>query len=192
MKPRHRAITVLALAFAIFGHGTATAQTAPTTSLTTAEAVAHLLFSPSTVAMPKTLGDGSVAYRGNRTAGGPQQTILSISASRAAPCLFDVFFAESLMPRPDGTDAVTTAYAATIDLRKLDQASKRRATAPRDGARLILRAKAFYCSRSMIMERRPELVYGEHCLDEVDEKIEAEDLLRMTRAFETLRRACPW
>jgi hypothetical protein len=154
--------------------------------------VAHLLFSDVSTAMPKTVTAGRVTYRGNTIPGDPERTILSISASRAAPCLFEAFFIEAPSPVGDPKIAVTTAYHATIDLRRLDRATFGPAPPPAAGAQLVLAAKDIYCSRSMILEQTPKLTYSESCLDTVDDAVAPEQTLRLRAAFEVLRLACRW
>ncbi len=160
--------------------------------LTPAEAVAHLLFSGATTAMPKTVSSGRVTYRGNTIPGDPERTILSISTSRADPCLFEAFFIEAPAPAGDPKVAVTTAYHATIDLRRLDKATFNPKPPPAAGAQIFLAAKEMYCSRSFILEQTPKLTYNESCLDTIDDAIEPADAPRLRAAFELLRRACRW
>ncbi len=161
-------------------------------ALTTPEAVAHLLFSRSSTEMPKTVTPGRVTYRGARLAGDPDRTILSISASRAAPCLFEVFFFEASAPATDPKIAFTAAYHATIDLRRLDRATFTPVPQQAGGAHLVLAAKEMFCSRNILLERQPKLDYEERCLDPIDEPIQPDDVPRMRSAFEVLRIACRW
>jgi hypothetical protein len=169
----------------------ATAQT-PTEPLTPPEAVAHLLFSGPTTAMPKTVSPARVTYRGSTIPGEAERTILSISASRADPCLFEAFFIEAPALAGDPKVAVTTAYHATIDLRRLDKATFNPKPPPAAGAQLVLAAKEMFCSRSFILEQTPKLSYNESCLDTIDDAIEPADTPRLRAAFEALRRACRW
>jgi hypothetical protein len=168
------------------------AAPSPAEPLTVPEAVAHLLFSGVTTAMPKTVTPGRVTYRGATIPGDPERTILSISASRAAPCLFEAFFIEAPAPAGDPKIAVTTAYHATIDLRRLDRATFGPAPPPTAGAQLLMEAKEMYCSRSMILEQTPKLTYSESCLDTIDDVIAPEQASRLRAAFEALRLACRW
>ncbi len=160
--------------------------------LSAPEAVAHLLFSGPTTAMPKTVSPGRVTYRGNTIPGDPERTILSISASRADPCLFEAFFIEAPAPVDDPKVAVTTAYHATIDLRRLDKATFNPKSPTAAGAQLLIAAKEMFCSRSFILEQTPKLTYNENCLGTIDEAIEPADAPRLRAAFEVLRRACRW
>jgi len=168
------------------------AQTASAEPLTPPEAVAYLLFSSVSKAMPRTVSPGRVTYRGNTISGEPERTILSISASRAAPCLFDAFFIEAPTPVMDPKVAVTTAYHATIDLRRLGRATFTATPQPAGGAQLVLAAKEMFCSRSIILEQTPKLTYNESCLDTIDDTIQPDDMPRLRAAFEVLRSACQW
>ncbi len=159
--------------------------------LSAPESVAHLLFSGPATAMPKTVAPGRVTYRGNTIPGDPERTILSISVSRADPCLFEAFFIEAPAPVDDPKVAVTTAYHATIDLRRLDKATFN-LKSPAAGAQLFLAAKEMFCSRSFILEQTPKLTYSESCLDTIDEAISPEQTPRLSAAFEMLHRACRW
>ncbi len=133
-----------------------------------------------------------MTYRGNTIPGDPERTILSISVSRADPCLFEAFFIEAPAPVDDPKVAVTTAYHATIDLRRLDKATFNPKPPTAAGAQLFLAAKEMFCSRSFILEQTPKLTYNESCLDTIDEAIEPADAPRLRAAFEVLRRACRW
>jgi hypothetical protein len=186
-----RVLLGLALGHAL-GLGAAHAQSAPAGPLSEAEAVAQLMFSDATAALPRTVSPGRVTYRGSTIAGAPERTILSVTVSRASPCLFEAFFAEGPIPGSTGAGAASTAYSATIDLRKLDAASLRPAQHASEGGRMLLKAKELFCSRSIIFEPQADLVYRDSCLDEIDDPIPAEQMARMTAAFETLRRACRW
>ncbi|MGL4441159.1 MAG: hypothetical protein ACRCUE_18025, partial [Bosea sp. (in: a-proteobacteria)] len=159
-------ITVMGVASLL---GLAPARTASAETLTAPEAVAQLLFSSVTTARPKTVTKWSVMYRGNTIPGDPERTILSVSASRAAPCLFEAFFLEAPAPAGDPKIAVTTAYLAIIDLRKLDRAAFSSTPQPTGGAQLVLAAKDMFCSRSFILEQTPKLTYNESCLDTIDD-----------------------
>jgi len=192
MKPHCRASKLSAVALFMLTPWFAGAQNDPAAAPSAPEAVGHLLFSSVTTAMPKIVSAGRVTWRGNMIAGDPERTILSIAESRASPCLFEVFFVEAPITGSGGAGAVTTAYSASIDLRRLDAASLRRAVQPAGGAQLTLRAKEMFCSRSVILEQRPKLTYRESCLDQVDDPIPTDDVPRVTAAFETLRRLCRW
>ncbi|MDP2803068.1 MAG: hypothetical protein Q8O26_14425 [Phreatobacter sp.] len=183
--------TAAALGIAIL-MGLPPARTVSAEPLTPPEAVAHLLFSGVTTAMPKSVSPGRVTYRGNMIPGDPERTILSISASRAAPCLFDAFFIEAPTPVMDPKIAVTTAYHATIDLRRLARATFTPTPQAAGGAQLVLAAKEMFCSRSIILEQTPKLTYSESCLDTIDDAIQPDDVPRLRAAFEVLRSACQW
>ena len=138
------------------------------------------------------MSPGRVTYRGNTIPGDPERTILSIATSRADPCLFDAFFIEAPAPAGDPKVAVTTAYSATIDLRRLDRATFSPTAQPVGGAQLVVAAKEMFCPRSFILGQTPRLIYNESCLDVIDEVIQPDDAPRLRSAFEVLRLACRW
>jgi hypothetical protein len=174
---------------AVLSAAHAAAQT-PGEPLTPPEAVAHLLFSSSTTAMPRTITSGRATYRGSRFAGDPDRVVLSISASRAAPCLFEAFFFEFMPPAP-GASASTASYHATIDLRRLDRAAFIAAPQPGGDAKLVLAAKDLFCSRN-VMHEQGKLDYEERCRDAIDDAVTPEQTPRLRAAFDVLRRACRW
>jgi hypothetical protein len=188
MKP---VIMVPALGFVIL-LGAVTSRNAHAQALSPPEAVAQLLFSRSTIAMPKSVTPGRVTYRGARFSGDPERTVLSISASRAAPCLFEVFFFEASASVTDPKIALTAAYHATIDLRRPDRATFSPVQQPAGGAQLVLAAKEMFCSRNIILDQKPNIDYEERCLDPINDAIEPEHVPRMRAAFEVLRLACRW
>lgn len=172
---------------AVLGLALASPPSANAQALTNAEAVAVLMFSPQTTSFPKTLGARRVLFQG----AGRDRIILSVAESRAAPCLFEVLFVDAPPPGPPGSPNVPAAsgYAASIDLRKLSEATFRPASSAGDG-RLVLRAKVFYCARIFTLEEK--LGYSENCLDAVDDAVTPENTPRLSAAFETLKRACGW
>ncbi len=188
-RARVASSAALGLAFLLFWPA---ARAASAETPTLPEAVAHLLFSPSTTALPKTLSPGRVTYRGNTIPGEPERLVLTISASRADPCLFDAFFIEAPAPAMDPLVAVTTAYHATIDLRRLDKATFSPGPQQAGSARLELAAKEMFCSRSFILEQTPKLIYEERCLDTIDDAIAPDAAPQLRAAFEVLRLACRW
>lgn len=189
MSSRCRITTAFGLAIVL---GLAPAWNAIAQSLTTPEAVGILLFPAAITAMPKAVSEGRVTYRGNTIPGEPERTVLSIAASRADPCLFEAFFIEAPAPTGTSTAAATTAYTATIDLRKPDQATFHPVAEAANVARLTLRANALYCSRSIILEQTPKLILSESCVDAIDDNVTAQDTARMRAAFENLRLTCRW
>lgn len=181
--------TIIAMGLAIL-LGLPPARAASPEALTPPEAVAHLLFSSYTTAMPQTVTPGRVTYRGATFPGDPDRTILSISASRAAPCLFEAFFFD-FMPPSAVTSGWTASYHATIDLRRLDRASFTAAPQPGGDAQLVLAAKDMFCSRNAMLEQKT-LDYEERCRDTIDDAIAPEHTARLRVAFDVLRLACRW
>lgn len=189
MSPICRTVAALGLGLVL---GLLPARSTLAQSLTAPEAVGHLLFPAGITAMPKVVSPGRVTYRGSTVVGDPERTVLSIAASRADPCLFEAFFIEAPTPAGTATVAVTTAYVASIDLRKPDQALFRPATPPGSGAQLTLRSNGLYCSRSIVLEQTPKLILNESCVDVIDVGVPAQDAPRMNVAFDALRLACRW
>jgi hypothetical protein len=181
--------TVTAIGVAIL-LGMPLARTASAETFTPPEAVAHLLFSSFTTAMPKTVTPGRVTYRGADFPGDPDRRILSISASRAAPCLFEAFFFDVMLPSA-GVSGWTASYHATIDLRRLDRATFTAAPQPGGGAQLVLAAKDMLCARSAMLEQT-KLDHDERCRDTIEDAIVAEHTPRLRAAFDVLRLACRW
>ncbi len=184
---RIRTVIGLAIALQLAGAHGAAAQT-----LTAPEAVGALFFPGYLTAMPKTVSASGVSYRGGAVPGDPERIFLSITASRADPCLFEAFYIEAPAPALNSAVAVVTAYVATVDVRKLDAASFRRASAPAGGAQLNLKGKNIYCMRSLVLEQTPKLTVNEGCVDSIDEAASADDVSRMSVAFDALGRACRW
>jgi len=177
--------------------GSALAQEPPTP----AEAAAELFFARPFLAIRKAVANGAVTYFGDGMLNDPERAVLSISPSRADPCLFEAFYAEGFKP-DHSTTPVALSYVASIDLRSPSEATIKDAPPPSLSAApppgqsapektIVLRGSKLICNRAVAFDPAQRVKYSERCDDELLVN-EPDRMPRLVQGLNVLRLACRW